>query len=110
MNYKKIKKEGEINSSGFSYHGSFEDYIMILNNQEVDFVQLQINYFDWEEGDAKKLYEYTHNKNIPIIVMESIRGGLFANPPLETKNIFKRLILKARKRHWRYVMFYRCRV
>lgn len=91
---KKMKKEGKLNAFGFSYHGSFEDYVMILNNQDVDFVQLQINYFDCEEGESQKFYEYTRNKNIPIIVMEPIRGGLLANPPIETENIFKKLNFK----------------
>lgn len=77
----KIRKEGRANHIGFSYHGSFEDYVMILDNIEVDFVQLQINYYDMEEGEAKKIYEYTYKKNIPIIVMEAIRGGTLANMP-----------------------------
>lgn len=44
-----------------------------------DFVQIQLNYFDWAYGDAKELYEILAQENIPIMVMEPVRGGRLAS-------------------------------
>ena len=82
----KLKKEGKVKNIGFSYHGSFTDYTDILDNNKVDFVQLQINYYDFEENEARKFYNYAYEKNIPIIVMEPIRGGTLTNIPLKVED------------------------
>lgn len=58
---------------------------------EVDFVQLQINYADWENPSvaSRANYEAAHRHGKPITVMEPAKGGMLANPPQVVKNLFK---------------------
>jgi len=84
------KAEGKIRHFGFSYHGTPELLEEILDlHPEVEFVQIQLNYLDRTNPvvQSQKLYEILHKRNIPIIVMEPIRGGMLANlaPEIEAK-------------------------
>ena len=84
------KAEGKIRHFGFSYHGSPELLIEILDKHpEVEFVQIQLNYLDRTNPvvRSQELYEILKDRNIPIIVMEPVRGGMLANmdPALEKK-------------------------
>lgn len=78
----KMKAEGKVKNLGFSFHDSAEVLDEILTTHpEVDFVQLQINYFDWnsinvQSGDC---YAVAEKHNVPIIVMEPVKGGTLAN-------------------------------
>ncbi|MBR3516780.1 MAG: aldo/keto reductase [Lachnospiraceae bacterium] len=86
----KKKEEGKIKHFGFSYHGSPELLIEILDaHPELEFVQIQLNYLDRPNPvvRSQKLYEILRDRNIPIIVMEPVRGGMLANmaPEIEAK-------------------------
>ena len=86
----KRKAEGKIKHFGFSYHGSCELLEEILDKHpEVEFVQIQLNYLDRTNPVVRSqgLYEILHKRNIPIIVMEPVRGGMLANmaPDIEAK-------------------------
>ena len=86
----KMREEGKIKSFGFSFHGTTEDIKHILANHasEFEFVQLQINYYDWE-FDFKDQYEITHSYGLPIVVMEPVRGGFLAKMPTEIEESYK---------------------
>jgi len=85
----RMKEEGKIKSLGFSFHGTTQDLKHILSTHpELEFVQLQINYYDWE-FDAKVHYEIACEYNKPIIIMEPVRGGFLAKMPKEIEDIFK---------------------
>lgn len=86
------KKEGKIRHLGFSFHGNNAAFPQLLDNYyKWDFVQLQINYLDWEKmgnrrgkseafpTDAQTLYQEAAKRGIPVVVMEPIRGGALAN-------------------------------
>lgn len=80
----KKKAEGKIKRVGFSFHDSPELLDEILTKHpEMEFVQLQINYLDWEDKEiaSKRCYETARKHNKPIIVMEPIKGGKLANLP-----------------------------
>ena len=84
------KKEGKIRTFGFSYHGSPELLEKILDDHpEVEFVQIQLNYADWDNPVVRsgELYEILHRRNIPMIIMEPVKGGTLAvlDPELEAK-------------------------
>ena len=86
----KKKEEGRIKHFGFSYHGSPELLEEILDaHPEVEFVQIQLNYLDRTNPVVRSeaLYNILHERNIPIIVMEPIRGGMLASlsPEQEAK-------------------------
>lgn len=75
----KKKKEGKIKNIGFSFHDSNEVLQKFAAAHKWDFTQLQINYWDWNENDAKSLYETLEKLGIPCFVMEPVRGGFLAS-------------------------------
>ncbi len=87
----KKKEEGLIRHFGFSFHGSPELLVKILDKHpEVEFVQIQLNYADWTNPVVRsgQLYEILHERNIPMIIMEPVKGGTLANPEPELKKMF----------------------
>ena len=93
FNWIKNKKElGFIHHFGFSYHGSAEKLDKILSNHpEVEIVQIQLNYADWDNPvvQSGKCYEVLRKHNKPILVMEPVKGGLLANLPNDIETIMK---------------------
>lgn len=76
-----MKKQGKVKHMGFSFHGSSNLLKRVLKDHpEVEFVQLQINYLDWEDGliESRTNYEIAREHNKPIIVMEPVKGGTLA--------------------------------
>ncbi len=82
------KRRGKIRYFGFSFHGSPDALRHILKRHSWDFVQIQLNYYDWFHGTAKEQYEILREHNIPIMVMEPAHGGMLANLPDEAGKIF----------------------
>ncbi len=88
----KKREEGKIKHFGFSYHGSPELLEQILEDHpEVEFVQIQLNYLDRTNPvvRSQRLYEIVYERNIPIIVMEPVRGGMLANMDPKVEEKFK---------------------
>ena len=83
------KKEGKIRNLGFSFHGSLECLERILSDHEWDFVQLQYNYLDVEISNAEKEYQMIKKYNLPLIIMEPVRGGALANLCEEANTLLK---------------------
>lgn len=75
----KLKEEGKIKNYGFSFHDDYEVFEDILNYRDWDFCQIQYNYLDTEEQAGDKGYELSVQKNVPLIIMEPIKGGSLAN-------------------------------
>ena len=78
------KAEGKIRHIGFSFHDSPELLEKILTEHpEAEYVQLQINYLDWEDTtiQARRCYEIAVAHGVEVIVMEPLKGGALANPP-----------------------------
>lgn len=73
------KKLGKIRYLGFSSHASTATLEKFANHHQWDFAQLQINYFDWNYSATKEEYRILTERNIPIMVMEPVRGGKLAN-------------------------------
>jgi predicted aldo/keto reductase-like oxidoreductase len=75
----KMKEQGKIKSLGFSFHATPQllETILKEHHEETEFVQLQINYLDWEDESirARECYEIARSYGKPIIVMEPIKGG-----------------------------------
>lgn len=86
------KREGKIKKIGFSFHDKSEALLEALEAfPDCEFVQLQINYLDWESSavEAKKCYEIATEHKKPIIIMEPLKGGSLANLPQQAEDIFK---------------------
>lgn len=89
---KKLKKEGKVKQIGFSFHDRADLLEEILiQHPEMEFVQLQINYLDWnsESIQSRKCYEVAQKYKKPVIVMEPIKGGTLANVPATVEQLFK---------------------
>lgn len=87
------KRQGLIKHVGLSAHASAEELDAILREHpETEFVQLQINWADWESPliQSRACYEVARKHNKPIIVMEPVKGGLLATPPDKVKEVFTR--------------------
>lgn len=90
---KKLKEDGLIRHYGFSFHSTPEQLDELLTEHpDTEFVQLQINYSDWEDPliCSRRCYEVATRHGIPIIVMEPVKGGKLANPPQQVKDILKK--------------------
>ena len=89
---KEAKEKGLIKHYGFSFHDSPEVLEQLLiDHPDVELVQLQINYADWEDLDvqSRKCYEVCVKYNKPVVVMEPVKGGTLATPPQQVQDLFK---------------------
>lgn len=89
---RELKAAGKIRHMGFSFHDNAETLDKILSEQpDMEFVQLQINYLDWEDKgvQSRLCYEVATKHGKPVIVMEPVKGGSLANPPKKAENLFK---------------------
>lgn len=86
------KEKGIVKHFGFSYHAGPDLLDRILTDHpEVDFIQLQINYADWENRSvaSRANYEVARKHGKSIVVMEPVKGGSLADPPKEVKKLLK---------------------
>lgn len=86
------KAEGHIRHIGFSFHDSAELLDTILEaHPETEFVQLQLNYLDWdnESIQSRKCYEVARRHGKPVVVMEPVKGGALARVPEEAERLFR---------------------
>lgn len=89
---KALKAQGKIRTMGFSYHDNAELLDRILTEHpETEFVQLQINYLDWDSSSIQsgKCHGVARKHNVPVIVMEPVKGGNLADVPEEAEKLFK---------------------
>lgn len=87
-----MKDAGLIRHVGFSMHADAQQLDAALTaHPEVEFVQLQINYADWEdyENQSRLCYETALRHGKPVVVMEPVKGGLLANPPQGVADVLK---------------------
>ena len=85
------KKQGLVKHIGFSYHDSAEFLDQVLTEHpEMEFVQLKMNYLDWESAEvqSRKCYEVAIKHGKPVIVMEPVKGGILADVPAEVRESF----------------------
>lgn len=88
---RELKEAGKVKHIGFSFHDGPECLEKILTEHpEMEFVQLQINYLDWEDGwvRGRRCYEVATKFGKPVIVMEPVKGGALANLPKSAAKIF----------------------
>lgn len=88
------KAEGKVKHVGFSFHDSAEVLDQILTEHpEAEFVQLQLNYLDWEDAkvQSRKCYETAVKHGKKVVVMEPVKGGTLAKLPKKAEDVLKAL-------------------
>jgi predicted aldo/keto reductase-like oxidoreductase len=98
-----LKAKGLIKHAGFSFHDNAELLDEVLTKHpEAEFVQLQINWADWESGgvQSRRCYEVARRHGKPIVIMEPIKGGALANPADSVKKVFDDTGSKASYASW----------
>jgi predicted aldo/keto reductase-like oxidoreductase len=82
-----LRDEGKIRNIGFSFHDDLETFKKWVDLYDWDFVQIQLNYMDINHQQGIEGYQILTEKNIPVIVMEPVKGGSLAkfNPRVEQK-------------------------
>jgi predicted aldo/keto reductase-like oxidoreductase len=98
-----LKARGLVKHIGFSFHDKADMLDAVLTaHPDMEFVQLQINYADWESGsvESRKCYEVALKHNKPVIIMEPVKGGALANPAGIVRKIFEQANPKASLASW----------
>ena len=89
-----MKRQGRIREFGFSFHDTPEILDRVLTEHpETDFVQLVINYYDWESPfiQARRSYEVARRHGVKIFVMEPVKGGLLAKLPAQIHDALQKI-------------------
>lgn len=82
---------GQIRNIGFSYHGNADMFMQLVDAYDWDFCQIQYNYMDEHSQAGVKGLRYAHQKGLPVIIMEPLRGGrLVELLPESAKELFRR--------------------
>ena len=100
---KELKEKGLVRHYGFSFHATPELLDELLTSHpDVDFVQLQINYADWENPDvqSRRCYEIARRHGKPVTVMEPVKGGALADPPAPVQALLRLADPKASFASW----------
>ncbi len=98
------KKNGRIRHLGFSTHGSIETMTRFLDayGEHMEFCQIQLNYLDWTLQDAEGKMKLLSERNIPVFVMEPIRGGKLAKVDGPLADILKTYRNDATPAEWAF--------
>lgn len=97
------KEQGLVKHMGFSFHDTPELLDQVLTRHpEVEFVQLQINYLDWESEkvQSRRCYETAKKHGKPVVVMEPVKGGTLAEVPEEVETLFRSMAPEASVPSW----------
>ena len=86
---KEQQEKGRIRFLGFSFHDDYDCFEQIVTYRDWDFCQIQFNYMDTNEQAGVKGYELCVSRNIPVVVMEPVKGGSLATLADDVADIFK---------------------
>jgi hypothetical protein len=101
------KKAGVIKNIGFSYHGGAEDFRALIDMHDWEFTMIQYNYFDVNNQAGKSGLLYAAEKNIPVMIMEPLRGGRLVNKlPKSVAELFSGLKPEHTLAEWAFRWIY----
>ena len=97
------KKSGQIRQVGFSYHGNTEMFCRLVDAYDWDMCMIQYNYLDEHSQAGKRGLHYAHEKGLPVIIMEPLRGGKLVNKlPAEAMKVFADYPVKRTPAQWAF--------
>ncbi len=95
------KAKGQIENIGFSFHGGTENFKKVLDAYDWDFCQIQYNYMDEHSQAGRRGLQYAHEKGLPVIIMEPLRGGRLVNGlPADAVKLFEAENLRRSPAEW----------
>ncbi|GAB6138801.1 aldo/keto reductase [Halanaerobaculum tunisiense] len=97
----RIKEEGKIDNIGFSFHDDYNLFKEIINSYDWDFCQIQYNYIDTEYQAGKKGLKLAAEKDIPVVIMEPLKGGSLAGEVYEPlQEVFAQATVERTSTDW----------
>lgn len=96
------KKTGAIRNIGFSFHGDTATFQSLIDAYDWDFCQIQYNYFDEHTQAGREGLHYAHDKNIPVVIMEPLRGGRLVNLPDAAREVLAAHPVKRTPAEWAF--------
>ena len=97
------KASGAIRQIGFSYHGNTDMFCKLVDAYDWDFCQIQYNYMDEHSQAGRRGLQYAHEKGLPVIIMEPLRGGKLVNRlPQKALDIFENYPTKRTPAQWAF--------
>ncbi|MBR3754993.1 MAG: aldo/keto reductase [Clostridia bacterium] len=101
------RASGTIRQFGFSYHGKSDMFCKIVDAYDWDMCLIQYNYMDEHTQAGRKGLNHAHEKGIPVMIMEPLRGGkLVNNLPQEAKDIFAKHSVQHTPAQWAFRWLY----
>lgn len=98
---KKVKNDGKIKHIGFSFHDGIDIFKEIIDSYDWEFTQIQFNYLDTEFQAGLEGLKYAYKKNIPVVIMEPLRGGMIVNNLSEdVQKAFEKSEIKRKPVEW----------
>ena len=104
--FEEMRRQGKITYFGFSFHGTPDALRKMVSAHKWDFVQIQLNYYDWMFESAREQYEILAEAGIPVMVMEPAHGGMLATLNEKTVEMLKMVAPERSVASWamRWVM------
>jgi predicted aldo/keto reductase-like oxidoreductase len=97
------KKSGAIRQVGFSYHGNSDMFCQLLDAYDWEFCQIQYNYMDEHSQAGRRGLHYAHEKGLPVVIMEPLRGGKLVNMlPESARKIFAEYPISHTPAQWAF--------
>ena len=97
------KQSGAIRQVGFSYHGNSDMFCKLVDAYPWEFCQIQYNYLDENSQAGRRGLNYAHEKGLPVVIMEPLRGGRLVNLlPDAAKDIFKDYKIQYTPAQWAF--------
>ena len=97
-----MKKEGKIRYKCFSFHGPYEDFEYILQDNDWDMVQIQYNFMDVENQAGTRGLELAGRLGIPVVIMEGLLGGRLSKAPSNVQALYDAFPVKRSPVEWAF--------
>ncbi len=106
---REMKAQGKIRNIGFSIHDGAQTLDELLTaHPDMDFVQLQVNYLDWDDPvvQARRCMKVAEKHGVPVVIMEPARGGRLIDLPARVADVFKTAAPDKSLASWAYRFCY----